>query len=113
MHEGVRPSGGVYKYLPETQTTPNRSPLGHARVAHNQMFRGLRRIETVDLEGAKKVGWGTPSEGGGRLALMTSWIEASRASTRVDVWPFVCGGVCRLKRAKNVRGSGIYFVTRI
>ena len=44
-------------------------------------------MEAVDPEDPKEGDWGIPPGGGGwRSTLMMSWIEASRASTRVDIW---------------------------
>lgn len=40
-----------------------------------------------EAEEPKEGDWGVPVEGGGtRSMLMMSWIEASRASTRDDIW---------------------------
>ena len=56
-------------------------------MASDQRLVGLLN-EAVDPEDPELEGdWGVPVEGGGaRSVLIRSWIEASRASTRVDIW---------------------------
>jgi len=76
----------IYTPSPETQTASNCSPTGHAKVVRDQRLTGLRRIEAVDPEDPTEGDGGIPPGGGGRSPLMISWIEASRASTLVDIW---------------------------
>ena len=72
---------------PETQTPSNCLLSGRANIERDQGVTGLRRTEAIDAEDIKEGDWGVPLEGGGaRSTLMMSWIEASRASTRDDIW---------------------------
>jgi hypothetical protein len=53
-----------------------------------------------------------PGGGGGRSTVMMSWIDASRASTRVDIWftEVGSGGIGQSMSARGPRGgSGTYF----
>ena len=87
LTEHVRRSarrGGIHLYVP-------RNPRSHLRglvtvVKRGQGLTGLRRTETVDPDDATEGDWGMPPGGGCRSTLMISWIEASRASTRDDIW---------------------------
>jgi len=72
-----------------TKTASTYSSSNHTRTERDQRLTGLRRMGAVDpeTEEPKEGDWGVPVEGGGtRSMLMMSWIEASRASTRDDIW---------------------------
>lgn len=77
---------GIHLYAPGNP----RSHLTTRRlvtvIGRGQGFTGLRRTEAVDPEDATEGDWGVPPGRGGRSTLMMSWIEASRASTRDDIW---------------------------
>jgi hypothetical protein len=77
-------------------------------VTDDRGLTGLHRIETVDPEDPTEGDWGMPpGGGGGRSTVMMSWIDASRASTRVDIWftEVGSGGIGRSMSVEDREGD--------